>query len=86
MRLLITGGAGFIGSNFLRYQIEKSNRSLAEIRVLDALTYSGSEINFAGVDRNSFQFIKGDIRDENIVNLATTGIDAIVHFAAESRG
>lgn len=84
MRLLVTGAAGFIGSNFLEHILSQSSSNLTEVRVIDALTYSGTEANFVGLDRSAFQFIKGDIRDENIVDRATTGIDAIIHFAAES--
>jgi dTDP-glucose 4,6-dehydratase len=84
MRLLVTGAAGFIGSNFLEHILNQSSSNLTEVRVIDALTYSGTEANFVGLDRSAFQFIKGDIRDENIVDRATTGVDAIIHFAAES--
>ena len=83
MRLLITGGAGFIGSNYLRHILENEVR-YSEVRVLDALTYSGTESNFLGINRSDFQFIRGDIRDYDLVYKATNGVDVIVHFAAES--
>ena len=83
MRLLITGGAGFIGSNYLRHILENEVR-YSEVRVLDALTYSGTESNFLGINRSDFQFIQGDIRDYDLVYKATSGVDVIVHFAAES--
>lgn len=80
--LLVTGGAGFIGSNFVRYW---SNRHEDDrIVVLDALTYAGNRANLAGLDR--IHFVKGDIRDTNLVEtlIAGHGIGTIVHFAAES--
>ena len=83
MRLLITGGAGFIGSNYLRHILENEVR-YSEVRVLDALTYSGTESNFLGINRSEFQFIQGDIRNYDLVYKATSGVDVIVHFAAES--
>lgn len=55
-----------------------------EIRVLDNLTYSGTKLNFMGLDKDSFQFIKGDICDSTTAIRATKGIDVVVHFAAES--
>ena len=84
MRVLITGGAGFIGSNFLGHILLNENGKYTEVKVLDALTYSGTESNFKDLIRDKFQFIKGDIRDNKLVNQATKNIDVIVHFAAES--
>jgi dTDP-glucose 4,6-dehydratase len=87
MRLLVTGGAGFIGSNFVRRTIENALPGLedAELRVLDALTYSGSLTNLAPVvDSPRFSFVRGDIRDATAVDAALDGVDAVVHFAAES--
>lgn len=83
--ILITGGAGFIGSNFVHYWLEKypSDRLL----VLDALTYAGNLANLAGLqDKPNFKFIKGDICNQLLVTelLAAESIDTIVHFAAES--
>lgn len=87
MKLMITGGAGFIGSNFVRMVISDALPGLegAEVTVFDALTYSGTLSNLesvAGSER--FRFIKGDIRDKKAVDEAVPGHDAIVHFAAES--
>ena len=87
MRLFVTGGAGFIGSNFTRMVINDALPGLegAEVTVLDALTYSGTRTNLesvAGSDR--FRFIEGDIRDTDAVGAVLPGHDAIVHFAAES--
>lgn len=79
MKILVTGGAGFIGSNFVRYWAEKYPGD--EIRVLDKLTYAGHKENLSGV---KFEFIQGDICDKEIVAKAMIGIDVVVHFAAES--
>jgi dTDP-glucose 4,6-dehydratase len=84
MRILITGGAGFIGSNYLREMLAHPIGGLREIVVLDALTYSGTESNYEGLDRDQFRFIHGDIRNNALVESVTKDIDIIVHFAAES--
>ncbi len=81
-RYLITGGAGFIGSNFVRYVFEREPG--AYIRVLDKLTYSGNLNNLKDFRRKSnFEFIKGDICDEAIVRRAMKNIHVVVNFAAE---
>ncbi len=84
-RLLITGGAGFIGSNFVHHwsQTYPSDR----IVVLDALTYAGNRQNLAAVEQQpNFRFVQGDICDRSLVDqlLQTEAIDTIAHFAAES--
>jgi dTDP-glucose 4,6-dehydratase len=87
MRLLVTGGAGFIGSNFVRMALndELSGLETEKITVLDALTYSGTLTNLESVkDSDRFTFIHGDIRDPELVREAMHGQDAVVHFAAES--
>jgi len=87
VRLFVTGGAGFIGSNFVRMAISGRLPGLedAEITVFDALTYSGTLSNLAEVkDSPRFNFIEGDIRDASAVEVALENHDAIVHFAAES--
>jgi len=82
MRLLVTGGAGFIGSNFVHYAYnQKPDWS---ITVLDVLTYAGNMKNLEGLDESRFKFIKGDICDEPTVDAAVSSADAVVHFAAES--
>ncbi|HEX6365836.1 MAG TPA: dTDP-glucose 4,6-dehydratase [Agromyces sp.] len=87
MRILVTGGAGFIGSNFVRRAIEGAypEVDVAELVVLDALTYSGNLANLAPVTGDPrFRFVRGDIRDAEVLDDVVPGIDAIVHFAAES--
>ncbi len=79
MKVLVTGGAGFIGSNFVRYWIDKYPKD--EITVLDKLTYAGHKENLSGLKIN---FIKGDICDPKIVDKAMQGADIVVHFAAET--
>jgi dTDP-glucose 4,6-dehydratase len=84
-RLLVTGGAGFIGSNFVHYVLRNSPRD--RVVVLDALTYAGNLANLASATPDSrFRFVKGDICDRPIVEglLREERIDTIVHFAAES--
>jgi len=81
MKILITGGAGFIGSNFVHYWIEKHPDD--EIIVLDNLTYAGNLENLADV-KDRITFIKGDICDSIKVNEAMRDCDTVVHFAAES--
>ncbi|MBF0386299.1 MAG: dTDP-glucose 4,6-dehydratase [Candidatus Omnitrophica bacterium] len=79
---LVTGGAGFIGSNFIRYLYQ--NVEGIRVRVLDKLTYSGNLANlFEFEGRNGFEFLKGDICDEAMVRKAMDGVDVVVNFAAE---
>lgn len=80
-KILVTGGAGFIGSNFVHYWIK--NHQGNEIVVLDKLTYAGNLENLDSV-KDGFTFIKGDICDPVIVDSAMQGVDIVVHFAAES--
>ena len=87
MRLLVTGGAGFIGSTFVRRVLRDEEPTLAgvEVVVLDKLTYAGNEANLAPVSTDSrYRFVKGDITDGERVRDAMAGVDAVVHFAAES--
>ena len=81
--ILVTGGAGFIGSNFILYWL--ANHPDDFVINFDALTYAGNLENLASLQNNShYQFIKGDITDVEAVEKAVQGIDLIVHFAAES--
>jgi dTDP-glucose 4,6-dehydratase len=87
MKILVTGGAGFIGSNFVRRTLEDAYPELegAEVVVLDALTYSGNLENLAPVAGSArYRFVHGDIRDADLLDRIVPGVDAIVHFAAES--
>ena len=83
MRLLVTGGCGFIGSNFLRLAL--SDRPDVRVVNLDALTYAGNPENLDGVDRDPrYEFVKGSIVDEALVDRLIGGAEAVVNFAAES--
>ncbi len=82
MKLLVTGGAGFIGSNFVHYVL--SERPDWIITVLDALTYAGNEHNLDGLDSSRLTFVKGNIVDELVVDKLISEAHAVVHFAAES--
>ncbi len=83
MKILVTGGAGFIGSNFILYWMKRYSND--KIVNLDCLTYSGNLENLKEVANNkNYTFIKGKIEDPIIVDKATQGIDVVVHFAAES--
>ncbi|MCX4512154.1 dTDP-glucose 4,6-dehydratase [Streptomyces sp. NBC_01619] len=83
MRILVTGGAGFIGSEFVRRQLNSD--PAVRITVLDKLTYSGVEANLAPVSGHpGYRFVRGDICDPDMVDHVMAGQDAVVHFAAES--
>ena len=84
MRLLITGGAGFIGSNFVRRIVDGSLGGVNQVTVLDKLTYAGTMTNLEQLPAGSFRFVKGDICDKELLTTLIPGHDAIVNFAAES--
>jgi dTDP-glucose 4,6-dehydratase len=87
MRLLVTGGAGFIGSHFVRQTLYGAypRYADAEIVVLDLLTYAGCEANLAEVaDSPRLRFVHGDVRDAQLVDELVSGVDLVVNFAAES--
>jgi dTDP-glucose 4,6-dehydratase len=87
MKVLVTGGAGFIGSNFVRRALAGELPGIDDprITVLDALTYSGTLTNLDSVAHNPhYRFVHGSITDEALLATLVPGMDAIVHFAAES--
>ena len=84
MRILITGGAGFIGSNFVRRIVDGSYSGFSSVTVLDKLTYAGTLTNLLGLSADSFKFVKGDICDPELVQRLTREHDLVVNFAAES--
>lgn len=81
MRLLVTGGAGFIGSNFVHQTV--AERPDVRVTVLDALTYAGEEASLAPV-ADRITFVKGDVADAELVDRLVGDADVVVHFAAES--
>ena len=80
-RILVTGGAGFIGANFVQHTVR--HHPEFEVTVLDALTYAGNQASLAPV-AGQISFVHGDITDAGLVGLLVAGADAVVHFAAES--
>ncbi len=84
MRLLVTGGAGFIGSNFVQRALGRGD----EVTVYDALTYAGNMANLAGLDDayrgSTYRFVEGDVCDGDLLAATMVDHDAVVHFAAES--
>jgi len=83
MKLLVTGGSGFIGSNFIHYWLR--NHAGDTIANLDALTYAGNPENLEAVSKDPrYSFIHGSITDKDIVKQAMSKVDVVVHFAAES--
>jgi len=80
-RLLVTGGAGFIGSNFVRHVIAHTDH---HVTVLDALTYAGNRASLDGLPESRLRFVKGDITDAGLVDELTAQADAVIHYAAES--
>ena len=84
MRLLITGGAGFIGSNFIHFMLK--NRPEWNIVNFDCLTYAGNLANLEDISNNSnYQFVKGDIANpDDVKNIFSDSFDYVINFAAES--
>jgi dTDP-glucose 4,6-dehydratase len=82
MKVLVTGGAGFIGSNFVHHV--QAQRPDWHVTVFDALTYAGNRKNLEGLDESRFDFIEGDISHEQAIEQAVQDSDTVVHFAAES--
>ncbi|MBI5116046.1 dTDP-glucose 4,6-dehydratase [Candidatus Poribacteria bacterium] len=83
MRILVTGGAGFIGSNFVRYMLDK--HAHCRIINLDKLTYAGNPDNLRDIENDPrYRFVKGDIADVSIVGSLMANVDIVVNFAAET--
>jgi dTDP-glucose 4,6-dehydratase len=85
MRILVTGGAGFIGSNYVKYILDKSNNDDLQVVALDKLTYAGTLENLREViDKPNLDFIQGDICNSNLVEKLLSNCDRVINFAAES--
>jgi dTDP-glucose 4,6-dehydratase len=80
-RLLVTGGAGFIGSNFVHHVLDNTDD---HVTVLDKLTYAGNRASLDGLPEDRFAFVEGDITDAPLVDALFAETDAVVHYAAES--
>ncbi|MDH6410543.1 dTDP-glucose 4,6-dehydratase [Aurantimicrobium minutum] len=80
-KILVTGGAGFIGSNFVHYLMDNTDH---EVTVLDSLTYAGNKASLLDLPSNRFTFVHGDIRDAELVDELFSKNDTVVHYAAES--
>jgi dTDP-glucose 4,6-dehydratase len=83
MRILVTGGVGFIGSNFIHYLVGLDLKNV-EIIILDKLTYAADLRNLDGLEEKSYELVVGDICDKELVSRIFPGTDYIIHFAAES--
>ena len=81
LRLLVTGGAGFIGSNFVHHVLARTDH---HVTVLDRLTYAGNRDSLAGLPDDRLDFVHGDIADADLVDVLVDRADAVVHYAAES--
>ena len=84
MRILVTGGAGFIGSNYVRRIADGTFGGISKITVLDKLTYAGTLTNLSEVSTSSYELIEGDICDAELVSKLVSENDLVVNFAAES--
>jgi dTDP-glucose 4,6-dehydratase len=84
MRLLVTGGAGFIGSNFVRRVIDGSLQGFSSVAVLDKLTYAGTLTNLKNLNSSDYEFVQGDICDADLLTGLLPGFDVVINFAAES--
>ena len=80
--IIVTGGAGFIGSNFVHYLVK--NHPDVQVAVLDKLTYAGNKKNLAGLSADRVELVVGDIADAELVDRLVKKADAVVHYAAES--
>ena len=85
MRILVTGGAGFIGSNYVKHILNNSKNDDLQVLVLDKLTYAGTLENLSEViDKPNLEFIQGDICNSNLVEKLISNCDRVINFAAES--
>ena len=84
MRILVTGGAGFIGSNYVRRIADGTLGGISKVTVLDKLTYAGTLSNLSEVPADSYEFVEGDICDAELVGKLVSENDLVVNFAAES--
>ena len=79
--LLVTGGAGFIGSNFVHYLLDNTEHT---VTVLDKMTYAANKTSLDGLDVTRFNLIVGDIADRELTDELVAQADAVIHYAAES--
>ena len=84
MKALVTGGAGFIGSNYVRRVLDGTLKGISEVTVLDKLTYAGTLTNLSELPRDDFRFIQGDICDQDLITKLAKSHDVVINFAAES--
>ena len=84
MKILVTGGAGFIGSNFVNMALRGDFNKISEIVVIDKFTYAASETNIDGVSGMDYELINGDICNPEQIATAIKGVDVVINFAAES--
>jgi len=80
-RILVTGGAGFIGSNFVHHLVERTEH---DVTVLDKMTYAANEDSLAGLPEDRVRLVRGDVADADVVGDLVAEADAVVHYAAES--
>ena len=79
--ILVTGGAGFIGSNFVHHLLERTQHT---VTVLDKMTYAANAASLAGLDESRFKLVVGDIADRELTDVLVAQADAVIHYAAES--
>jgi dTDP-glucose 4,6-dehydratase len=84
LRLLLAGGAGFIGSNYIRRVIDGTLKGINSIILLDKLTYAGTLSNLSSLPPSSFEFVEGDICNQDLVDKLSSRSDIVINFAAES--
>jgi dTDP-glucose 4,6-dehydratase len=84
VKALVTGGAGFIGSNYVRRVLDGTLKGISEVTVLDKLTYAGTLTNLSELPRDDFRFIQGDICDQDLITKLAKSHDVVINFAAES--